>query len=170
MTVAPLYKKYEGVEATGVKRTFGLWDSGHTVGQLLLYMELRLYMELLLYMQLLLYMELHYFYIWFVGSGHTVGQCASIHGTASICGTTSNVELYCFYFLNYCYICNYSAFAFGTVCACLYIFYIHASVYAHGSLQMEKRACITFQDKCYTEKQLAYTQRHVTIGMYTETQ
>lgn len=31
MTVAPLYKKYEGVEATGVKRTFGLWDSGHTV-------------------------------------------------------------------------------------------------------------------------------------------
>jgi len=31
MTVAPLYKSYEGVEPTGVKRTFGLWDSGHTV-------------------------------------------------------------------------------------------------------------------------------------------
>jgi len=31
MTVAPLYKNYDGVEPTGVKRTFGLWDSGHTV-------------------------------------------------------------------------------------------------------------------------------------------
>ena len=31
MTVAPLYKKYDGVEPTGVKRTFGLWDTGHTV-------------------------------------------------------------------------------------------------------------------------------------------
>jgi starch synthase len=31
MTVAPLYKNYAGVEPTGVKRTFGLWDAGHTV-------------------------------------------------------------------------------------------------------------------------------------------
>jgi len=31
MTVAPLYKSYAGVEPTGVKRTFGLWDAGHTV-------------------------------------------------------------------------------------------------------------------------------------------
>jgi len=31
MTVAPMYKQYPGVEPTGVKRTFGLWDSGHTV-------------------------------------------------------------------------------------------------------------------------------------------
>mmetsp|Transcript_28839 Transcript_28839/g.65344 ORF Transcript_28839/g.65344 Transcript_28839/m.65344 type:complete len:655 (-) Transcript_28839:258-2222(-) len=31
MTVAPMYRQYEGVEPTGVKRTFGLWDTGHTV-------------------------------------------------------------------------------------------------------------------------------------------
>mmetsp|Transcript_43661 Transcript_43661/g.102666 ORF Transcript_43661/g.102666 Transcript_43661/m.102666 type:complete len:670 (-) Transcript_43661:214-2223(-) len=31
MTVAPMYKQYAGVEPTGVKRTFGLWDCGHTV-------------------------------------------------------------------------------------------------------------------------------------------
>ena len=31
MTVAPMYKKYAGVESTGVKRTFGLWDTGHMV-------------------------------------------------------------------------------------------------------------------------------------------
>lgn len=31
MTVAPLYKPYKNVEPTGVKRTFGLWDAGHTV-------------------------------------------------------------------------------------------------------------------------------------------
>ena len=31
MTVAPMYKKYPGVEPTGVKRTFGLWDTGHMV-------------------------------------------------------------------------------------------------------------------------------------------
>jgi len=31
MTVAPMYKNYPGVEPTGVKRTFGLWDCGHTV-------------------------------------------------------------------------------------------------------------------------------------------
>jgi hypothetical protein len=26
-----MYKKYPGVEPTGVKRTFGLWDTGHMV-------------------------------------------------------------------------------------------------------------------------------------------
>ena len=31
MTVAPMYKKYDGIEATGVKRTFGLFDTDHTV-------------------------------------------------------------------------------------------------------------------------------------------
>lgn len=31
MTVVPMYKKYPGVEPTGVKRTFGLWDTGHMV-------------------------------------------------------------------------------------------------------------------------------------------
>lgn len=31
MTVAPMYKTYAGCESTGVKRTFGLFDTGHTV-------------------------------------------------------------------------------------------------------------------------------------------
>lgn len=31
MTIAPMYKKYPGIETTGVKRTFGLFETGHTV-------------------------------------------------------------------------------------------------------------------------------------------
>jgi hypothetical protein len=29
--IIPEEKSYAGVEPTGVKRTFGLWDAGHTV-------------------------------------------------------------------------------------------------------------------------------------------
>jgi glycogen synthase len=39
MSVAPMYKAYAGAETTGVKRTFGLFDTGHTVEYCHLYEE-----------------------------------------------------------------------------------------------------------------------------------